>query len=331
MPSDALARSRGSHAGGASAPDGRWDGLWSIALLETAAVPRTAVDRLTATERALLEARGLPARDRRPRGGQPRDRQRAGRRRRWLAGRVAVKRLALAALEGARDGSVDGPAGPHRLGPVDLQRFDAGAFRALEVLPGADGRPVLRARDRRRALPWHVSISHAGAWTAVCLADRPCGIDLERVARRHPAFERHTFTAAERTWARRSGAAFRDRRITTLWTLKEALLKTGAAGVHGLWDLPRLELDLEPAGDAATGVLRGRVAVRARGDGGRRSLGRPRMVLATAPDLAATEPTVLGAVVVASSDVSGSPSARSPWASSTSATPGAPDRRPSTD
>lgn len=161
-----------------------------------------------------------------------------GRRRRWLAGRLGAKYLALR-----------GPGGAARLVRLDgarLRAFDACAYRQVEVLPAADtGRPQLDWGGRRSSQ--RVSISHSGGVACAGLSggEAPIGIDMETDVPRARAFYRGNFSARERRWAelgaRRAGLD--DGWLYTfLWTVKEAALKSGAAAARNVWELPRMEV-----------------------------------------------------------------------------------------
>ncbi len=116
----------------------------------------------------------------------------------WLGGRLALKQL--------------------------VQNICAAPFQAIEVLPHADGKPVLQVGGKESALAFSITHSHGFAVAAVS-ADEPfLGIDLEKVEHRIDAWAKDFFHPSELTG---QGDAF----LTALWTQKEALVKVLGTGL----------------------------------------------------------------------------------------------------
>ena len=77
----------------------------------------------------------------------------------------------------------------------------------------------------------HFNISHSKSCYAIAIADRPLGVDIERIGRRND-YERLldlTTHSAERAWLEEGGVEERD--FLTVWTRKEAILKATGEGV----------------------------------------------------------------------------------------------------
>lgn len=145
----------------------------------------------------------------------------ASRRHGATAARVAAKWALLRQLQPASVGE-DDPSLLHWLGAGCLESADASRFREVEVLP-PDGRPGtaprLSCRGRLLACGYHVSMAHThGLAGAMVGRSGPVGLDIEDAAADAPA--------------------------RALWTVKEALLKTGLTGARTLWEL--LDLDVAP-------------------------------------------------------------------------------------
>lgn len=118
------------------------------------------------------------------------------RRRQFIAGRMLLRRM-LADIVGGRAEDVE---------------IDATAGAAPRVSTHPD---------------LHLSVSHSGDWVVAAVADRPVGIDIERLGeRRDPQrFARWVCSADEWTdWRTLDGAAADDALIAH-WTRKEAWLK----------------------------------------------------------------------------------------------------------
>lgn len=100
--------------------------------------------------------------------------------------------------------------------------------RALDVRSDDDlitdrnGKPALR--DGRAQF----SLSHSGFYVALAVAERPVGVDVERVRPLDWQVARRCFTALEMDWlsAEPTGEAF-----CRLWTGKEAILKATGEGL----------------------------------------------------------------------------------------------------
>jgi phosphopantetheinyl transferase (holo-ACP synthase) len=143
------------------------------------------------------------------------------RRRQWLAGRWLAKQLILRA------------AGNASLADVQILTRDG---------EGPGVRPQIRLAGRR--LPWSVSISHSehGALAALVASDTlAVGVDLTVLRPDHatqfgPGFRRLWFTPGEQRWL----AADPQRRIATLWAVKEAVYK--ACNTGEAWDPRQVEI-----------------------------------------------------------------------------------------
>jgi len=165
-------------------------------------------------------------------------------RRRRAAGRLAAKHLLLR----GDDESVGAPL--VALDGARLLAFPAERYREVELMPvGGDAAP--RPTRGGGPLRARLSIAHAGGLSCAALAggDAAIGVDLETVAPRAGAFYRGNFTAAEQAWV--AGAADEsalpaDWLYTFLWTVKEAALKSGAAGVRSVWEFPAVALEPPP-------------------------------------------------------------------------------------
>lgn len=131
----------------------------------------------------------------------------------WLAGRLAVKRLALAVL---------------------AERGEKAETGDVEVHNREDGSPFIVLRgEPLKDLP--VSLSHvpSGAAAATAGPDRLIGVDLEIVAQRPASFVSIFAHPTERIPESSSPEG-----QTRLWTLKEAVLKLLSLGLSvDLWDV----------------------------------------------------------------------------------------------
>jgi len=182
-------------------------------------------------------------------------------RRRLAAGRLAAKHLLLRG-----EGVASAPFMTIRaLDGATLLAFPAERYREVEVMP-ADGEGAPRPTRGGEPMKAQLSIAHAGGLScaAVASGDEAIGVDLETVAPRTGAFYRVNFTAGERAWVAAVGksalAALAgddpEWLYVFLWTVKEAALKSGAAGVRSVWDFPTVAVDTPPdlAGLLATCV-----------------------------------------------------------------------------
>jgi phosphopantetheinyl transferase len=141
------------------------------------------------------------------------------RRREWLMGRIAAKDAVREWLR--RRGTV-------------VHAAD------VEVVVGPENRPEVRG-------PWagrvHVSVSHSDGVAVGIASAREVGIDVERVGRTRPDFERAAFTPAERALLDALPAA-RDEWALRLWCAKEAAVKAlGRGFVNGPGDAVATAVD----------------------------------------------------------------------------------------
>jgi phosphopantetheinyl transferase len=128
----------------------------------------------------------------------------------WLAARWLAKQ------------SIQSAIGDTRLADIQLLARDE---------QGRGVRPQIRVAGRK--LPWSVSISHSERGVLVGLASGPSsvGVDLvdirpDRATRYGAGFRRLWFAPSEQRWL----TADPQRRIATLWALKEAVYKASNAG-----------------------------------------------------------------------------------------------------
>lgn len=155
------------------------------------------------------------------------------------------------------------------------------APEAAPLAVGADGAPEVPGT----AL--FLSIAHAGRGTVVggaVLAERPVGLDLERITPRHPGLWRRMLSPAEHDVLDALGGSS-DEAQTLLWSLKEAVLKGRRTGLRaGMRSVTLSALDPDrqrlTAHDADGGLWR--LAYRRRG--------RLWVTLALAYDAAEPEP-----------------------------------------
>jgi len=132
------------------------------------------------------------------------------RRREWVLGRWAAKALVRSFL---RARGQDLPA------------------RELTIAPDAFGAPYVLAPSLGR-LPLTITLSHRDGQALVALVDQPdapLGADLELVEPRSPGFVDDFFTGREAHAVAES--ADPDRRVTEIWSLKEAALKAVRLGL----------------------------------------------------------------------------------------------------
>lgn len=102
----------------------------------------------------------------------------------------------------------------------------------MEVRPAPDGAPEVWTEGRR--LDFQVSITHSEGRAATAVSPHPSvsvGIDLETVASRSPRFVTDYFTSAEVEQVRLAPAAEREWLVTTIWSGKEAVLKSLRLGL----------------------------------------------------------------------------------------------------
>lgn len=132
----------------------------------------------------------------------------------WLGGRLAAKAAALAW------------AG---------QTLTVAALAEWQVTGAPDGRPGLQRVGLSPAAPaLELSISHShGVAAALVVAERPCGLDLQKVTDTVLRVRERFCTEAEAALLRRAGVGPDEReevRLTLLWAAKEAVRK-GRGGV----------------------------------------------------------------------------------------------------
>ncbi|HHO49183.1 MAG TPA: 4'-phosphopantetheinyl transferase superfamily protein [Desulfobacteraceae bacterium] len=138
------------------------------------------------------------------------------RRKEWLGGRLACKSCVLELLG---------------LTP------SADLFAAVSIVPAASGAPLVSASPALgRPLP-SVSISHSGRYAAaMAAAGGACGVDIQRVTARTLTVADRFAEAGERLLLRSAAPGWDEaRRLTLLWTAKEALKKSLPPGRPGFF------------------------------------------------------------------------------------------------
>ena len=119
---------------------------------------------------------------------------------------------------------------------------------------GPGGQPTLLGAP----LDLHFSLSHSGTHAAVAVTvGRPVGLDLEEVdaGRDVLALAERFFTRSEQMQLRDCGVARRDTAFTTLWTVKEAVLKACGLGLGA--GLQTVEASLDAQGRLTSVVAPG--------------------------------------------------------------------------
>jgi phosphopantetheinyl transferase len=145
---------------------------------------------------------------------------------------------------------------------------DVRGWNAMEIVRGPDGAPVDHGA-------WGLTLSHAGGVALAYAFDATrerCGVDVETIEWRSPAFEDEAFSAEER-------AAFptgpgREQAVAMAWTAKEATLKALGTGLSIPLSTLRVktngavEVELSGAAKERFGALDGdALAVEAKADG----------------------------------------------------------------
>jgi phosphopantetheinyl transferase len=133
----------------------------------------------------------------------------------WLFGRIAAKDAVREQLR--------------RRHALDVCPAD------IEILPDANGRPVVHCRIAGRGRMPIVSISHVAGDAIAIAGDGEAlsgiGVDLERRGRMTPDIERVAFSPKEREMLRLLGDTQRQGWSTRLWCAKEAFSKFTACSV----------------------------------------------------------------------------------------------------
>jgi 4'-phosphopantetheinyl transferase len=139
----------------------------------------------------------------------------------WLAGRIAAKRLIRETRFAAERAIVP--------------------YAAISILADELGAPEVYIVGEQSTGP-RISIAHsagvAAAFRAPETGVRP-GIDVEEVVKRDPGFARDFFTETEQT--RAAASVEPDAQLTSIWAVKEAVLK--ALGIGARVDLREVEVD----------------------------------------------------------------------------------------
>lgn len=129
------------------------------------------------------------------------------RRREWLGGRLVAKAAALAGVG---------------------QPLTASGLAQWQVESAQDGRPGLRWVGVAPAIgpALELSISHShGLAAALVVAERPCGLDLQKVSDSVVRVRERFCSAAEDALLQGEGTGREEVRLTRLWAAKEALRK----------------------------------------------------------------------------------------------------------
>jgi len=115
----------------------------------------------------------------------------------------------------------------------------------VEILPDANGRPVVGGRWSGRAGPPHVSISHIDGMAIAIAGDREAfsgiGVDLERRGRLKTNMETVAFSDGERGILGEFAGTEREMWSTRLWCAKEAFSKSTGGSVSPLSRLISVE------------------------------------------------------------------------------------------
>ena len=144
----------------------------------------------------------------------------------WLAGRLAAKEAVRARAEtGGRD-----------------------SFRTIEICPSTSaidsGRPRYTVHGNEGA--FGLSICHAGDTAVAALSCRPeweIGVDLECVLPRNASLESVALSQQEQHQLGSLEGTSRDRAVTLVWVMKEAILKALGLGLR--MPLGQLSVHLE--------------------------------------------------------------------------------------
>ncbi|MEM6533779.1 MAG: SDR family NAD(P)-dependent oxidoreductase, partial [Myxococcota bacterium] len=163
----------------------------------------------------------------------------------WLAGRIAAKRL-IREVHFSGEGAVV-------------------SYAAITVQTNSLGAPEITIVGEKGEEP-RVSISHSAGVAAALVAREPGlapGIDVEAIESRSDAFVRDYFTEFERGQIEREPAR-RDARVTAIWAVKEAIMKS--LGIGARVDFRQIEVTLVDEGStlSATVEYRGKALERAR-------------------------------------------------------------------
>lgn len=130
----------------------------------------------------------------------------------WLGGRIAAKRLLRETYFGRLGATVP--------------------YHAISIEPDELGAPQVQIIGDDQAPP-RISISHSDGVAVAFLSaqqDVRCGIDVERVESRDPSFTNDYFSARERDLAMHTDEP--ERILTTMWAVKEAVLKALGLGAR---------------------------------------------------------------------------------------------------
>lgn len=181
--------------------------------------------------------------------------------------RVRARDADLAGLDARERAGFSACATPKRRAEFAAGR--AAARDALgQLLGAADGVAVVPARgtggrplpvDRRdRALPAHVTITHAAGLAAAAASLLPVGLDLVAVEPLGPGFREEAFAAGELgVWDRWLGSPpGAPQGACAAFAAKEAVLKWLGTGL----EVPLHAVRVAPAGPATPAQLAGRVA-----------------------------------------------------------------------
>lgn len=91
---------------------------------------------------------------------------------------------------------------------------------------------------------YHISIAHTGRLAVAAIGFRPLGVDLERIAPRHPEISRFILHPSEERIIERLRLE-RNEALILIWTIKEATLKALRTGFRLSPKKLRAEIDLE--------------------------------------------------------------------------------------
>ncbi len=157
----------------------------------------------------------------------------------WLGGRLAAKRA------------------------INRLLFEAGKpelpMNSVALIPDQQGKPVPTLVDNSAPLNLRLTISHSNgaviAAVSACPKVSGIGVDMEKVEKRNPLWERDYFTQIETD--RLNESMDRDLELTMIWSIKEAVLKSVGTGLR--YDMKDIVVkNIEKNGSAdleITGVL----------------------------------------------------------------------------
>lgn len=184
------------------------------------------------------------------------------RRRKWICGRVVAKHLFLSQLKTQDWGR--SCRWPPRLAWIDrtaLQEFSCCSYREVQVTAEhhrISGVPAVRWDGF--TYPVNLSLSHTSELSGAYIDFyRSVGLDLEVPLPRNHAFYRVSFSREEHRWVQlltETGQISIHVLYTLLWCLKESVLKSQQSDEISVWQVPRIELELQCEPNSLISALR---------------------------------------------------------------------------